>query len=659
LLHRPRFFDLRMIPPVLTIKSMTPSERLTPMKVSRRTAVFATCALVVAVGVFFFIHYWPKRSEVRSVPAAATRKASPPCITVEAAYPGADAKTLIDAVAAPIEQQVNGVDGMLSMTSQCTNDGVYTLRVTFKKDVNLDVAQELVQNRVAWAMTQLPQIVQLQGLNVKKAPSSVLIFVSLSSPDNRYDEIYLSNYATVQFQDELRRMSGVADTTILGQRDSGFLIQFDSQKLAAHALTVDEATNAIAEQNLQVSRKLGQLPVPPELKTTVSPGPNGAGFAFNVNNLGRLMDPSDLGNVIVKLFKGAPVRLKDVARVEHAKNATETYCRLDGASVVILPISLMPSVSAGETQKAVMERLRTISSRLPQGIALNVPFDFTANLESTDSPARSEYLRLDVVLPFSSSIERTQTVAKGCEALLREVAGVEHVLTLCGRPYTYRANEACMLVALTPDAGRKASRGQIMFTVRTRLDNEMKDAAVFLSDLSGTCNFPKANYPIDLAIIGHELSEAGIVAEKLAERLRQTGKVTDVRIRTSERIPTLKVDIDRAKASAAGVSIADIFEALNALGSGTNWATNADVLGKLKDSKVRNFQDQPIALKNLVQVRETNGVAVLERFDQFPMASITANLAPDVTKEEGREICQQTALELLPNGCRLEWLDNN
>ncbi len=622
------------------------------MTCSRRTAICTTVALLFAAGAFLLFQYWPKRSEVRPASVAANRKSSLPCITVEATYPGADAATLMQAVAVPIEEKVNGVKDMLSMMSQCTNDGVYTLRIAFKKDVDLNIAQVLVQNRIALATPLLPQLVQQHGLIVKKAPSSALMFVTLSSPDGRFDDIYLSNYATLQIQDELRRVPGVGDVMTLGQREFHFRISFDAAKLAARQLTAAEATAAIENQNIPViSGQLGQPPIR---------GPKGADPIIVVSTRGRLIEPGELGDLRLITVNGAPVFLKDVAAVEKQLSAAETHSRCDGMPVALIAVSLMPPASAAETQKVLMERLRAISSQLPQDAALNIPFDFTANLESSDASTRSEYLRLDVVLPFSSSIERTLATAQRCEALLREVPGVQHVLTLCGRPYTFRANEACILVALAPDAGRHASREQIMLAMRTRLHDEIADAATFfLSDLSRTRNFPKANYSFELAIVGHELSEARGVAEELAELLRNTGKLTDVRTRTSERVLTL--DIDRAKSDAAGVSIADIRKALDdALGPEMTWAGlggEAGVVAKLKDSKVRNNQGQ-FALNSFVQVREASGVAVLERFDQLPMAPITANLAPDVTKEEVRAICEEKALKLLPDGCRLEWLDD-
>ena len=181
---------------------------------------------------------------------------------VSAVYPGANAQVVADTVAAPIEQQVNGVEGMMYMSSQCTNDGTYTLTVTFQNGVDLNMAQVLVQNRVSLAQPILPDLVKRRGVTVKKKSPSVLMIVNLFSPDRSRDNLYLSNYATIQLRDELARLNGVGDITYLGQRDYSMRLWLDPEKMAVRNLTATDVVTAIEQQNTQVAAgQLGQPPV--------------------------------------------------------------------------------------------------------------------------------------------------------------------------------------------------------------------------------------------------------------------------------------------------------------------------------------------------------------------------------------------------------------
>src|SRR4051794_5349880 len=170
---------------------------------------------------------------VWTLPVAQYPDITPPTVEVSASYPGANSKTVADTVAAPIEQQVNGVEGMMYMSSQCTNDGSYTLTVTFKVGTDLNIAQVLVQNRVSLAQPVLPDLVKRRGITVKKKSPSILMIVNLYSPDGSRDSLYLSNYATIQLRDELSRLPGIGDITYLGQRDYSMRLWLDPQRLAA------------------------------------------------------------------------------------------------------------------------------------------------------------------------------------------------------------------------------------------------------------------------------------------------------------------------------------------------------------------------------------------------------------------------------------------
>ena len=220
---------------------------------------------------------------------------TPPAVLVTTVYPGANASTVRDVVAAPIEEQVSGVEGMLYMSSRCTNDGVYNLLVTFKPGTNSDMAQVLVQNRVSLALPVIPLLVQTEGLSVKKTTPTTMMIVNLVSPDHRFDATFLSNYATIYLKDELGRVPGVADITYFGKRDYSMRAWLDPDKLAALNSTPGDVVTAIAQQNLQVAAgQIGQPPKPSRAQQ----------FQLTINTLGRLSDPAQFGAIIIKAAQG-------------------------------------------------------------------------------------------------------------------------------------------------------------------------------------------------------------------------------------------------------------------------------------------------------------------------------------------------------------------
>jgi multidrug efflux pump len=231
------------------------------------------------------------------LPIAQYPQITPPAIQVSISYPGANAQVVADTVAAPIEQQVNGVEGMLYMSSQMGNDGSYSLTVTFDIGTDLNTALVMVQNRVSLAMPQLPSSVQNQGITIRKKTPDILMVINFYSPDDRYDNIYLSNYATINLKDELLRIDGVSDIVVLGQRDYSVRAWLDPQKLASHDMTAMDVAAAIRTQNLDAP--VGQVGQPT--------APKGQAFQMPVDTLGRLSDPEEFEQIIVKT-SGAPAR---------------------------------------------------------------------------------------------------------------------------------------------------------------------------------------------------------------------------------------------------------------------------------------------------------------------------------------------------------------
>jgi multidrug efflux pump subunit AcrB len=305
---------------------------------------------------------------VRYLPIAQYPDITPPTVEVSAYYPGANAEVVADTVAAPIEQQVNGVENMLYMSSQCTNDGNYTLTITFAVGVDLNMAQVMVQNRESLAEPILPDLVKRRGVAVKKKSPSILMIVNLFSPDDSRDNLYLSNYATIQLKDELLRLAGVGDITYLGQRDYSMRVWLDPEKMSFRNLTSSDVTRAIEQQNVQVAAgQLGQPPVP-----------HGQAFQYSLTTKGRLSDSEEFGNMIIKAdTTGRIVRLKDVARIELGAQAYDQTCTLDGKPSVALSIYQRPGSNALETAKLVRAKMDSLKERFPAGLDYAIVYDTT------------------------------------------------------------------------------------------------------------------------------------------------------------------------------------------------------------------------------------------------------------------------------------------
>src|SRR5580765_487290 len=293
-----------------------------------------------------------------TLPIAQYPEITPPTVEVSAAYPGANAQVVADTVAAPIEQQVNGVEGMMYMSSQCTNDGNYSLTVTFKPGSDLNISQVLVQNRVSLAEPILPDLVKRRGISVKKKSPNVLLIVNLFSKDASRTNLELSNYATIQIRDELSRLPGVGDITYLGQRDYSMRLWLDPQKLAAYNLNPQDVIAAVQAQNVQVAA--GQIGQPPT--------PRGQVNQYIITTLGRLENTDQFANIILRSSGASLVYLKDVANIEMGAQSYDQTCTLDESPSVALSIYQLPGSNALEVASKVRERMKLLKDRFPPGI---------------------------------------------------------------------------------------------------------------------------------------------------------------------------------------------------------------------------------------------------------------------------------------------------
>ena len=302
------------------------------------------------------------------LPVAEYPPITPPTVQVTTIYPGASAKILVETVALPIEQQVNGVEGMLYMQSNCSADGRYTLTITFEVGTDLDFAQVLVQNRVSAAMAQLPFQVQQQGVITKKKVTSPLQIITLGSKDNRYDALFLSNFAAIALRDKLARLPGVGDVVVFGIGEYSMRIWLDPLQLQQRGLVPQDVINAIQNQNTNVAA--GQIGMPP--------APAGQAFQLTANVPAELSDTVEFEQIILKATGTQITRIRDVGHVELGASSYSQLFKVDGQPAGGIAIYQLPGANALDTSKGVRNFLKTLSPTFPEALTYDVPFDVTA-----------------------------------------------------------------------------------------------------------------------------------------------------------------------------------------------------------------------------------------------------------------------------------------
>jgi multidrug efflux pump len=311
---------------------------------------------------------------LKALPLALYPPVSPPNVSVSCSFPGADARAVSESVASPIEEQVNGVENMLYMSSSCTNDGAYSLTITFEHGVDLNLAQIRVQNRVSLALPKLPDVIKQTGVLTRKRAPDILMSVALISPDNSYDQLYLSNYALMHVKEEISRVPGVGDISMFGQKDYSMRIWVDPEKLAARSMTAGDVVAAIREQNMPVATgQIGQPPI-------------GSGQAIQVtlSTHGRLVEPEEFADIIVKRTPdGRLTRIRDIGRVVlGAKNEDQT-CQVNHAPAASMGIFQLPDANALETADRVRAKMAELAKDLPPGIRFQVRYDTTPYIRQT------------------------------------------------------------------------------------------------------------------------------------------------------------------------------------------------------------------------------------------------------------------------------------
>ncbi|MEI7635272.1 MAG: multidrug efflux RND transporter permease subunit [bacterium] len=306
------------------------------------------------------------------LPIAQFPEIAPPMVLVSASYPGANAEAVAQSLAVPIEQELSGATNMLYYTSQCSNDGNLSLAVTFEIGTNLDIAAVEVQNRVKRAEPRLPEETIRNGITVTKASNSILVVTALESSDPQYDELYLSNFATINVLDALKRVPGAGDVQVYGARNYSMRIWLNPKLLEQKAISVTDIASAIREQNGQYAAgRIGQPPNP------VAPE-----FTVPVITKGRLQEPGEFEDIILRAYPdGSLLRLKDVGRAELGSQSYDLFGRLNGKPTTLIIFYLQPGANALQTVKRVHATLEELSASFPKGIAYSIPYDTTKFIE--------------------------------------------------------------------------------------------------------------------------------------------------------------------------------------------------------------------------------------------------------------------------------------
>ncbi|MDE7109747.1 MAG: efflux RND transporter permease subunit, partial [Muribaculaceae bacterium] len=313
---------------------------------------------------------------VNTLPVAQYPDITPPTVMVSATYPGADAQTVAQAIGVPIEEQVNGVEGMLYMSSSSGSDGSYSLTITFENGTDVDEAAVKVQNRVQEANAQLPNSVKEQGVSVRQQSSDNVLFISLESDDpERYDALYLTNYAQLNLTDPISRVAGVGGVGAFGSGEYSMRVWLDPEALRMRGLTPADVEAAISSQNMEVSA--GAVGTPPDAK--------GAQFSYSLTSRGQLSTPEEFGNIILRAEDGGILRLKDVAKVELGSTSYAQVAKVNGKATALIGVEQTPGANALDVADGVLKELDRLSQYFPDGIHYNVILNSTTYVhESID-----------------------------------------------------------------------------------------------------------------------------------------------------------------------------------------------------------------------------------------------------------------------------------
>jgi multidrug efflux pump subunit AcrB len=585
-----------------------------------------------------------------------------PGFTVEVVYPGATASEIEQKIAAPIEQQLNGVEHLRRLRSRSWGDGSYFLDVALDRGVDLNVAQILIQNRVALALPVLPAQVQGLGVTVRKRPDGLVMIIGVRSSDSSFDDTSLGFFTNIYVKGELARLPGVADVVILGKQDLAMRIWLDPQMLIFRKLSAAEVARALERQTAEASSA-----------TQAGPGDHPQ---LPADAPGTSAWRAQLEETVIKTDPdGSVVRLRDVARKLDFGVGPRGFASFDGKPVVALAVYLLPKARPSDVSAAVETKLADLRHELfPPGLDAVVGFD----LSQPAKQKTSGYLLLDLDLPEGTSPERAADCLRLCQEFLQTRPEVGNVLVLSEQPFDRDRNQPCLVVSLNAPDGAAVDRARLTRDIRAGLVTPAGPAAAIgVRDLAAPDQFQQLGYPIEFAVCGPDHIRAHELAKQLVERMSQDRRLTGVRS-AAPTSPHVSVEIDRAKAEALGLPYADVSTAVQTVSGFVQAAGTIQLFGRivpvivhiepmqqthpdaLNQIRVRNNNGEMIPLRAVATVRSNAEPKSLERVDLFAARSITAEPATGLSLAECRFLCEHLAAEVLPSrqpgDYRLVWL---
>ena len=585
--------------------------------------------------------------------------AAAPVIEVTSSYPGADARTVADTIAAPIEQQINGVENAVSMRSRSYSDGRYLLRVRFKEGADLDAARSLVAERVALALPLLPELVKQPGVTsrIATAPAHILMLHSPGGTDNAM------RLAALKFHRELTRMDDVGKVVSIGEGDFALYIHADPKRLSAFGLTVSELTRILKTQ-----------------------------FAASKDLTGTLGLQEFAGVVVKTGANGTTVCLRDVAQARWGTGPVPSFACLEGKPAVLLVLRPVPGVSAAKLNESLRQKEAKFKSQCPEGVVLDA-FDVLTNLASNQ--ATGDYLVLEAAFPAGASPERISWGLQHFANGLGRIPGVKSTIVLSENPLAPFGDAPCIIMRLDSAAAR--DRTQVVRRTGEQI-RQVQEFDVTFCDLSPR---PSDTLSLDMAI--EDIGDMGYRAERdsagsFAKRLRQRKEIADAFADAPNDNRWLYVDIDRERAAALGFSTDDVTTALNALGPGIElgsvrfWTQDLSIklvltsegldfvnetTGKIRAPAVfRNDisalallqlqaaamagkqtapRGESVSFADVVRVRNVGGRTYIDRLDMYSMVPLRVRPAQGVSAADAWSVCQRAANVELGKSYRLAW----
>lgn len=360
------------------------------------------------------------------LPVAQFPDITPPTVQVSAVYPGANAETVAQTVGIPIEQQVNGVDGMLYMSSTSSSSGAYSLTITFAVGTDIDMATVQVQNRVSVAQSSLPEPVVVQGVTVQKQSSNIVMFLTMTAQDSIYDGLYLTNYAKLNLVDQLTRVPGVGAVNVMGAGDYSMRIWLDPEAMRIRGISPAEVYQATQAQNMEVSAGTVGQPIGKD---------NVNAFQYTLSVKGRLSSPDEFGNIILRSeSEGKMLRLKDVARIDLGSASYSVVSQLRGHPTAAIAIYQQPGSNSLDVSKGVKEKMKELAQNFPSGIEYNVTLDTTDVINASIDEVLVTFLEttLLVVLVIFLFLQNWRAVIIPCITIPVSLIGTLAVMAALG-----------------------------------------------------------------------------------------------------------------------------------------------------------------------------------------------------------------------------------